>query len=189
MGMREHRKDCHHCQASSATLPWLQLPSAALLCSRWRQGVGCTLWLLSRTALCYGRAWPVEDNRHNGCHEAQPLLPRAARGGGRFHAAHATLWRMPPTRRGGFPGMDLGRSRRARVASVPDTLPVSPCTSANHAPSTRETSHAAKRCTAMALAGSIHGPPHWSPPRERAGSDSAQYSAGAPPGWPPEDIP
>jgi hypothetical protein len=65
-----------------------------------------------------------------------------------------------PTRRGGFPGMDLGRPRRTRIASVPDTIPVSPYTSANRAPSTRETSHAAKRCTAMALAGSIHGPHH-----------------------------
>ena len=99
------------------------------------QGAGCPLWLSSRTTLCYGRTWPVEDSSHSGCHEALALLPRAAPGGERLHAAHATPCPMPTTRRGGFPAMDLGQPRRIRVARVPDTTPVSPCTRANHTPS------------------------------------------------------
>jgi hypothetical protein len=43
--------------------------------------------------------------------------------------------RMLHTRRGGCTAMGLGRPRRTSVARVSDTLTVSPCTGANHAPS------------------------------------------------------
>ena len=135
MWMIEHEEDFHHCHALSSTLPCC---SCRLPRSRAAAGgrvMGCILWLSSRTTLCYRRAWPVEDSSHSGCHAALTLLHRAAPGGGRLHAALATPCRMPTTRRGGCPAMDLGRPRRIRVANVPETTPVSPCTRANHAPS------------------------------------------------------